>query len=56
MVKGRGWPKKKAPEAVASFDGHCPECSDDIEEGDTIVKDEFDNWICEHCARLYELI
>lgn len=48
-VKGRGW-HKGPRKAVAQYDGICPECGAEIEEGDTIYYSEYhDGWVCEPC-------
>lgn len=47
-VKGKGWPKKE--KTYAQYDGLCPECGGEIEEGDEIHHSEYhDGWVCHPC-------
>lgn len=49
-VKGRGWGTQEPTSMEASFDSRCPNCDEEIYEGDFIFKDEaIDMWVCESC-------
>jgi len=44
-----GWPAER-PSIKAQYDSVCPECSDDILEGDTIHYSEYhDAYVCDQC-------
>jgi hypothetical protein len=49
-VRGRGWPEKQPKSTTAQYDGICPECGDQIDEGDQIHHSEYhDGWVCHAC-------
>lgn len=50
-VKGPGWHDPGRPKKItAQYDSVCPECGDDIVEGDTIYWSEYhDKYVCEPC-------
>lgn len=52
-VRGPGWPTSNRPKKIsAQYDSVCPECREEIIEGDTIWwSEEFDMYVCDLCGR-----
>lgn len=51
-VKGPGWPDTRPTKIVAQFDSVCPECGEDIYEGDDIYWSAWhDKYICRPCKK-----
>jgi hypothetical protein len=52
-VRGPGWPAASRPKKItAQFDSVCPECEEEIVEGDTIWWSEYhDMYVCDLCGR-----
>lgn len=55
-VRGPGWPGSYTPgrpkKITAQFDSLCPECGEEIIEGDTIWWDSYhDGYVCDLCGR-----
>lgn len=52
-VKGPGWRSSGRPQKItAQFDSMCPECEEEIAEGDTIWWSEYhDMYVCDLCGR-----
>lgn len=51
-VKGPGWPDTRPTKIVAQFDSRCPECGEDIYEGDEIYWSSWhDMYICRPCKK-----
>jgi hypothetical protein len=43
-------PDNDPPTTEAQFDSNCPWCGERIHEGDTIAKNDSDEWVHEECV------